>query len=287
MPRTTPDDTPAVAAFDLDGTLTRGRQRRALAEGRRGDRRRPARARATRDGARRWRDPRPGRPPTPPRRRSSRRCSLVVRSTTSWRCPTAFADEHLRRAVRPDVVERLEAHLGAGHVVVVVSASPALYVARIAEALGAHGAAATDLEVAPDGTLTGRYDGANCRGEEKLRKVQALLAAPRRGRAACATPLRLRQLARRPAAPRRGRPSRRRLAARPARPAPAVPPTRRGARRLGLLPVPGAPLDGDARCERERARGLPLVGDLDRRPRTPSSRRSSCRCGPTIPTLTW
>ena len=87
----------------------------------------------------------------------------------------SFAAEHLRRAVRPEVVARLEAHLDLGHVVVVVSASPALYVARIAEALGAHGAAATELAVGSDGALTGRYHGANCRGEEKLRKVRALL----------------------------------------------------------------------------------------------------------------
>ena len=87
----------------------------------------------------------------------------------------AFADAHLARAVRPEVVARLTEHLDAGHVVVVVSASPALYVSRIAVALGAHGAAATELEVGPEAALTGRYEGANCRGEEKLRKVRALL----------------------------------------------------------------------------------------------------------------
>jgi phosphatidylglycerophosphatase C len=85
-----------------------------------------------------------------------------------------FAAEHLRAHVRPAILERLVAHLDAGHTVVVVSASPSLYVAPIAASLGAHGSAATELEVV-DGRLTGRYDGANCRGEEKLRKVRAVL----------------------------------------------------------------------------------------------------------------
>ncbi len=86
-----------------------------------------------------------------------------------------FADEHLRTAVRPEVAARLGEHLDAGHVVVVVSASPALYVRRIAASIGAQGCAATELAVDAAGTLTGRYEGRNCRGTEKLRKVRALL----------------------------------------------------------------------------------------------------------------
>ncbi len=39
--------------------------------------------------------------------------------------------------------------------------------------LGADVVIATRLEVAPNGSLTGRYDGENCRGEEKLRRLQA------------------------------------------------------------------------------------------------------------------
>lgn len=175
MPRTVPDDAPAVAAFDLDGTLTTGGSvvhwlsaiagagvvRRALARHATALVSGAIRSGSAADEAKEalFTSVLFGRPLD----------DVVAVSDT-------FADEHLRRAVRPDVVARLGEHLAAGHVVVVVSASPSLYVARIADALGAHGAAATDLEVAPDATLTGRYDGKNCRGEEKLRKVQALLA---------------------------------------------------------------------------------------------------------------
>jgi phosphatidylglycerophosphatase C len=140
---------------------------------------------------------------------------------------TAFAAEHLRHSLRPAIASRLASHLDAGHVVVVVSASPALYVRRIAESLGAHGTAATELAVV-EGRLTGRYEGANCRGTEKLRRVDALLAElGRRRRRAPADALRVRELARRPAPARGLRSTRRRLAARALRPAAPLPAPRR------------------------------------------------------------
>ncbi len=52
-----------------------------------------------------------------------------------------------------------------------MSASPELYVGKAGDVLGADGVVATRLAVV-DGLLTGRYDGANCRGEEKLRRLR-------------------------------------------------------------------------------------------------------------------
>jgi phosphatidylglycerophosphatase C len=86
-----------------------------------------------------------------------------------------FAREHLHLKVRRQVAARLTAHLEAGHTVVIVSASPALYVRQIALDLGVAGSVSTELEVDEGGNLTGRYDGKNCRGEEKLRRVRELL----------------------------------------------------------------------------------------------------------------
>jgi phosphatidylglycerophosphatase C len=175
MAATVPADAPAVAAFDLDGTLTRGGSvvqwltavagsrtvRRALLAHAPGLLTGALRSGAAADVA----------------KESLFTSVLAGRSLDDViEVSSSFADAHLRHAVRADVVARLAEHLDRGHLVVVVSASPALYVARIAEALGAHGTAATDLEVGADGTLTGRYDGRNCRGEEKLRKARALLA---------------------------------------------------------------------------------------------------------------
>ena len=174
MARTAPVDAPAVAAFDLDGTLTHGGSvvhwLTAVAGGHLVRRALLAPAGALVAGAVR------SGPPADAAKESLFRSVLAGRPLGDVDAVSAsFAAEHLRRAVRPEVVTRLEAHLDCGHVVVVVSASPALYVARIADALGAHGAAAPQLEVGADGALTGRYDGRNCRGEEKLRKVKALL----------------------------------------------------------------------------------------------------------------
>jgi phosphatidylglycerophosphatase C len=76
--------------------------------------------------------------------------------------------------LRDDVRRTLGDHVRKGHEVVIVSASPALYVRAAAGLLGAHDVVATELEVR-DGVLTGRYAGRNCRAEEKRRRLAAWL----------------------------------------------------------------------------------------------------------------
>jgi len=85
----------------------------------------------------------------------------------------AFGRRHFARHARADVVSRLLAHADAGHHIVVVSASPELYLRTVADSLGADHLIATALAVDPAGYLTGRYSGANCRGEEKRRRLFA------------------------------------------------------------------------------------------------------------------
>ncbi len=82
-----------------------------------------------------------------------------------------FGPAHLARRLRPEVKRRLEWHKERGDRVVVVSASLEAYVAAAGRILGADGVVATRLEVA-GATLTGRYEGANCRGAEKLRRLR-------------------------------------------------------------------------------------------------------------------
>jgi phosphatidylglycerophosphatase C len=55
--------------------------------------------------------------------------------------------------------------------VVIISASPEVYVRVAGTILGVDGALATRLAVGPDGRLTGGYQGKNCRGSEKLRRL--------------------------------------------------------------------------------------------------------------------
>jgi phosphatidylglycerophosphatase C len=70
---------------------------------------------------------------------------------------------------------RLEAHRADGHQIVIVSASPALYLDTVGERLGVDAILATDLEVGSDGRLTGEIVGANCRRAEKVRRLEAWL----------------------------------------------------------------------------------------------------------------
>ncbi len=85
-----------------------------------------------------------------------------------------FADHHLRRRIRRDARDRLDWHRKQGHRVVVVSASPDLYVGPAADMLGADAALATRLAVSGH-LLTGRYEGKNCRGPEKYARLSGWL----------------------------------------------------------------------------------------------------------------
>jgi HAD superfamily hydrolase (TIGR01490 family) len=85
---------------------------------------------------------------------------------------TAFARQHLARHGRVDVRQRFEWHRQRGDAVVIVSASPDVYLHHVGAELNADGTIGTRLAVSDQGTLTGRYQGRNCRGEEKVRRLR-------------------------------------------------------------------------------------------------------------------
>lgn len=87
----------------------------------------------------------------------------------------SFADHVVAERLREEALERIEFHRAAGHELVVVSASPELYVAPVARRLGFAAALGTRLEVGPDGRLTGRLVGRNCRGPEKVLRLREWL----------------------------------------------------------------------------------------------------------------
>jgi phosphatidylglycerophosphatase C len=88
----------------------------------------------------------------------------------------SFGRRHYRRHARSILRRRLEAHRRLGHRLVLVSASPELYLRPLAEELGFDEVVATRLEVDAEGRLTGRYAGANCRGAQKIRRLEAWIA---------------------------------------------------------------------------------------------------------------
>lgn len=79
--------------------------------------------------------------------------------------------------LRPDTLGRLQAHQGAGHRVVLISASPDAYLMPLGQHLGVDAVLCTGLEEDGTGRLTGRLAGRNCRGPEKVARLEAWLEA--------------------------------------------------------------------------------------------------------------
>jgi phosphatidylglycerophosphatase C len=88
----------------------------------------------------------------------------------------AFASDLLASGgVRREAQERAEEHRRAGHELVIVSASLELYVVPLGRLLGFDAALGTRMETDPEGRLTGRLLGPNCRGAEKAVRLREWL----------------------------------------------------------------------------------------------------------------
>ncbi|HXQ90692.1 MAG TPA: HAD-IB family hydrolase [Acidimicrobiales bacterium] len=89
----------------------------------------------------------------------------------------AFGVAHYHHRSRTKVRARLDWHRRQGHRIVLVSASPEYYVRAVGDELGVDGVVATRLEVDGHGRLTGRFEGGNCRGARKLAGLQQWMEA--------------------------------------------------------------------------------------------------------------
>ena len=78
-----------------------------------------------------------------------------------------------RGVFRPAALAVLQEHRQAGHHLVLMSASPDLYVAKVGKLLGFEQTVCTELQWRGD-RLDGTLRGSNCRGEEKLRQLKLL-----------------------------------------------------------------------------------------------------------------
>lgn len=83
-----------------------------------------------------------------------------------------FARHLLGSEMSSTALERLEWHRRRGDRLVIVSASPALYLAPLGRALGVDAVLATGLEVDAGGRLTGRLSGGNVRGAAKVARLE-------------------------------------------------------------------------------------------------------------------
>lgn len=87
-----------------------------------------------------------------------------------------FGDRLVRTTISAHARDRVAWHRRAGHEVVIVSASLDVYLVEVAERLGIGHVLSTSLEVDDDGRCTGRLQGRNCRGAEKVARLQTLFA---------------------------------------------------------------------------------------------------------------
>jgi len=103
------------------------------------------------------------------------RATLVGVSTTQaqdW--TTRWLAQDFPGQLRPWTLARLAEHRQAGHCCVMVSASPDIYLARVAQQLGFDALICTEMEVQRD-RLTGRMRTPNCHGEQKVLRLKSWL----------------------------------------------------------------------------------------------------------------
>ncbi|MES2911997.1 MAG: HAD-IB family hydrolase [Pseudomonadota bacterium] len=88
---------------------------------------------------------------------------------------TRWLDEDFSSRLRTNSMARLDWHLEQGHCCVMVSASPDIYLQRVARQLGFEGLLCTEMAV-QGGRLTGLMRTPNCHGEQKVVRLKAWLA---------------------------------------------------------------------------------------------------------------
>ncbi|MEX1012799.1 MAG: HAD family hydrolase [Waddliaceae bacterium] len=85
----------------------------------------------------------------------------------------AFAKNKIPKMIKPEALKRLEWHKKRGDRIVIVSASLNLYLEPWAQSLGIEDLICTHLEKDAMRKVTGKLEGINCWGQEKVRRLQA------------------------------------------------------------------------------------------------------------------
>jgi phosphatidylglycerophosphatase C len=93
-------------------------------------------------------------------------------SETLSEAAEAFAMQHAQSMFRPDAVQAWRNWRAQGCVMVIVTASPELTIQPFARGLGADLLIGTRLAVDDFGRITGKLQTPNCRGPEKVRRLQ-------------------------------------------------------------------------------------------------------------------
>ena len=83
-----------------------------------------------------------------------------------------YRDAAWSRLMRPDALDRWRRWKDAGAMMVIVTASPEVEIAPFARTLGADLLIGTRLALDAAGRVNGRFNGLNCRGAEKVRRLR-------------------------------------------------------------------------------------------------------------------
>lgn len=97
-----------------------------------------------------------------------------VNFVVSW--ARTYAKRVVANGCRPLMLARIQEYRNQGTRLILLSASPSLYVREIAKELGMSEVISTEMEIGKD-RFSGRIIGENCKGREKLRRLQEYLNA--------------------------------------------------------------------------------------------------------------
>lgn len=86
-----------------------------------------------------------------------------------------FAREIIPKLLKKRALEQMTWHQKEGHRVILISASPEIYLNPWAQQMGITHVCSSKLEVNGGGRITGLIVGLNCRGPEKVRRLKELL----------------------------------------------------------------------------------------------------------------
>jgi phosphatidylglycerophosphatase C len=90
-----------------------------------------------------------------------------------------FVTDKARTHLRPRVLQRIQEHKSAGHLTILSTASPDFYVRPLSKTLGMDVVHCSRTTFDSGQCFTGRLDGGNCYGLEKVRRLEALFGTDR------------------------------------------------------------------------------------------------------------
>jgi phosphatidylglycerophosphatase C len=86
-----------------------------------------------------------------------------------------YATEKLDDYIKPIAMQKIQWHKEQGHFCVLISAAPEFYLKKWGERHGFSATLGTKVEVLPNGTLSGKLQGINCWGSEKVSRLNEII----------------------------------------------------------------------------------------------------------------